>query len=75
MYLTLGLLLTGITFYFPHHVAHLNARAVYYLTGREPSGAGAAADLLGGLVDSVSRLKDAAVWGVDAGMSYARGEL
>ncbi|RDX49173.1 hypothetical protein OH76DRAFT_1312347, partial [Lentinus brumalis] len=35
MYLTLGLLLTGIYLYLPHHLAFLTARASYYLLGRD----------------------------------------
>ncbi|RPD56569.1 hypothetical protein L227DRAFT_465544, partial [Lentinus tigrinus ALCF2SS1-6] len=35
MYLTLGLLLTGMYLYLPHHLAFLSARAAYYLFGRD----------------------------------------
>ncbi|KAI0764682.1 hypothetical protein C8Q74DRAFT_1180092, partial [Fomes fomentarius] len=35
MYLLLGLLLTGVTLYFPNHMALMNARTAYYLFGRE----------------------------------------
>ncbi|TFK81605.1 hypothetical protein K466DRAFT_449666, partial [Polyporus arcularius HHB13444] len=35
MYLALGLLLTAIYLYLPHHLAFLTARASYYLLGRD----------------------------------------
>ncbi|TBU28173.1 hypothetical protein BD311DRAFT_663929 [Dichomitus squalens] len=34
-YLTLGLLLTGMTLYLPHHLAQMQTRAAYYLFGRD----------------------------------------
>ncbi len=56
MYLLLGLLLTGVTLYFPNHMALMNARTAYYLFGREQS-----------VSDSLRRLKDASLayagWG------------
>ena len=55
-YATLGLLLTGVCLYLPHHLAFINARAAYYLFGRD------AAEL----TDS---LRSVASWGVNASMS------
>ena len=69
MYLLLGLLFTGITLYFPQHIALMNARAAYYLFGREPasSAAGAFVDTVS---DSLGRLKSASLayagWGTSA---------
>ncbi len=60
MYLTLGLLLTAIYLYLPHHLAFLTARASYYLLGRDAS-----ADLPA----SLSRLKAAASWGFNTSVT------
>ncbi|KAI0700687.1 hypothetical protein C8T65DRAFT_612780 [Cerioporus squamosus] len=60
MYLTLGLLLTGMYLYLPHHLAFLTARASYYLFGRDASG---------DLPDSLSRLKAVASWGLNTSIT------
>ena len=62
MYLTLGLLLTGMYMYLPHHLAFINSRAAYYLFGRDIA---AATDL----ADSFALLKNAASWSVNASMA------
>ena len=39
IYLTLGLLLTGMTLYLPHHLMQMQSRAAYYLFGRDGASA------------------------------------
>ena len=62
MYLTLGLLFTGIYTYLPHHLAFINTRAAYYLFGRDVGA-------VNGVADSFVRLKHAASLTLDSSMA------
>ena len=70
IYLFLGLLLTGMTLYLPHHVEIMSARAAYYLFGRDAaSGVSAAGDLFRGAVNvSLASIASAGEYGA----SWAR---
>ena len=75
IYLTLGLLLTGMTLYLPHHVEIMSARAAYYLFGRDAaSSVGFAGDLFRGAVNaSLSSIASAGEYGASlAGWGSAR---
>ena len=78
MYLTLGLLFTGIYTYLPHHLAFINTRAAYYLFGRDAAGGMfAAGDLFRGAVNvSLASIASAGEYGASlAGWGSARAEL
>ena len=64
MYLTLGLLLTGMYMYLPHHLAFINTRAAYYLFGRDIDISGVT-----DFTDSFALLKNAASWGLNTSIA------
>ena len=82
IYLTLGLLLTGMTLYLPHHLMQMQSRAAYYLCGRDGASAYAGlgtsgADLFRSAVNSsLASLVSAGNYGASlAGWGSSSAEL